>query len=341
MNTHTRPRHVLPRLRWPAGVYAALLASLAALTLLLAGFSTASASAEPEFRLPWQDGIYWQTGEAGFHGANDALDFFPPDTPLGGTLSCMWDPDWTLVESDYWILASTAGTVAEIGNAYVLLDHGNGWTSRYYHLSDPQVEVGETIAPGMRLGHPSTLGDCTTGPHVHFWVRGPAGETTYNVSLSGIPTTSISINQWIAETGNIDTAPNQTPTPTITPSPTPSPTPAPTFSPTPTPAPVAGDADCDGKLSPLDAMSILSFAAELPAGSCTHQTGDVTCDGQVNVADAAVVLQAAANGAQSIEACTQATATPTEDPMETLETPEPTPTATPYLSESRETPRIR
>ena len=340
MNTDTRPRHALSRLRWPSGVYAAFLASVAALTLLLAGFSTASASAEPEFRFPWQDGVYWQTGEAGFHGANDALDFFPPDTPLGGTLSCMWDPDWTLIESDYWILASAAGTVAEVGNAYVLLDHGNGWTSRYYHLSDPQVEAGETIVPGMRLGHPSTLGECATGPHVHFWAHGPAGETTYSVSLSNIPTTSISINQWIAATGNIDATPQMTPTPTVTPSPALSPTPAPTYSPTPTPAPVAGDADCDGRLTPMDAMSILSFAAELPTGSCTQQTGDVTCDGEVNIADAAAVLQATAAGEQSIEKCDQSPA-PTEDPMETVETPEPTPTATPYLSESLEKPPIR
>lgn len=333
MNTGTRPRHALPRLRWPA----ALLASLAALTLLLAGISTASASDEPEFRFPWQDGIYWQTGEAGFHGTNDALDFFPPDTPLGGTLSCVWDPDWTLVESKYWILASATGTVAEIGNAYVLLDHGNGWTSRYYHLSSPQVEVGETIVPGMRLGHPSTLGDCATGPHVHFWVRGPAGETTYNVSLSGVTTTSLSINQWIAETGNVDTTPHMTPTPTVTPSPTPSPASTPILSPTPTPAPVTGDADCDGKLTPLDAMYILRFAAELSSGACTQLTGEVNCDGVVNIADAAVVLQAAAKGEESIEACDQ-TATPTEEPADT---PEPTPTATPYLSESLAAPRIR
>ena len=149
MNTHTRPRHALPRLRWPSGACAALLASLAALTLLLAGQAAASASEQPEFRFPWQDGIYWQTGEAGFHGANDALDFFPPDTPLGGTSQCTWDADWTLQESDYWILASAAGTVAEIGDAYVLLDHGNGWTSRYYHLAEPQVA---SRRPG-RAGH--------------------------------------------------------------------------------------------------------------------------------------------------------------------------------------------
>lgn len=330
MNTHTRPRNALPRPNWHTGAGAAFLAFLAALTLLLAGRSAAAASEGPQFRLPWEDGIAWQAGESGFHGVNDALDFFPPDTPLGGAFTCTWYEDWTLQESDYWILAAAAGTVAEIGEAYVLLDHGDGWTSRYYHLAEPQVHAGETVIPGMRLGHPSTLGECTTGPHVHFWVQGPNGQTTYDIDLSGRPSTSIYANEWITDTGNFDSTPDFTPTPTATP------TTAPDISPTPTPAPVPGDVDCDGRLTPLDAMLILSFAAELPGGACLQLTGDVTCDGLVNVADAAAVLSAAADGADSVAAC-QPTPTPTPDPMNG---PEPTPTATPPPAESLDTSRI-
>ena len=46
----------------------------------------------PSSAFPWQDGVTWQTGEAGFHGTNDAIDFFPPDTPLGGTCTARGIP---------------------------------------------------------------------------------------------------------------------------------------------------------------------------------------------------------------------------------------------------------
>jgi hypothetical protein len=84
-------------------------------------------------------------------------------------------------------------------------------------------------------------------------------------------------------------------------------------------------------------MYILRFAAELSSGACTQLPGEVNCDGVVNIADAAVVLQAAAEGAQSIEPCHPA-ATATEEPTGT---PEPAPTATPFLSEDLATPGIR
>jgi hypothetical protein len=329
MNTVTRPRSALAHSRTISAAAAVFCALLAAVGLLAGSRGAASASGRPQFLLPWQDGIYWQTGSTGFHGTNDALDFFPPDTPLGSAFSCVWDPDWALVESRYWILASAPGTVAEIGNAYVLLDHGNGWTSRYYHLSSPQVVAGQQVASGDRLGLPSTLGECTTGPHVHFWVSGPNGETTYDVTLSGAATTSIYPNQWIADTGNFDPTPEPTPTPTPTPTATatPEPTIEPTYSPTPTPAPVPGDADCDGRLTPLDAIYIMRHAAELPASTCTLTSGEVTCDGAVDWADAAVVLRAAVDG-RSIEEC---------DPMKRPPATEQTPTPTPVVIEALET----
>jgi hypothetical protein len=299
---------------------AALLAVVAALGLLLA--PRASASDEPGFLFPWQDGIAWQTGQAGFHGTNDAIDFFPPDTPLGGELSCEWDPWWTFQESQHWILASAAGTVAEVGPAYILIDHGNGWTSRYYHLAEPQVAPGDPIVAGTRLGHPSTLGECTTGPHVHFWVHGPNGETTASVTLSGVPAASLSVDQWISQTGNFEPSPSLTPTPTLTATPTI----APTLTPTET-APVAGDADCDGRLTAMDAMFILRYAAELQTGPCTPLSGEVNCDGEVTVADAAIVLQAAVSAQPIVPDCAPTPAiTPTPDPMSL---PTPTPTATP------------
>ncbi len=320
MNTDTRPRSALPRHRLLFGIAFCMLAIVSVLATAASPRAQAS-DGQPNFLLPWQDGIYWQTGSSGYHGSNDALDFFPPDTPLGSDFMCEGAPGWELIESDYWTLASAPGAVAEVGEAYVLVNHGNGWSSRYYHLSNPQVVPGQLITTGTRLGHPSTLGECTTGPHVHFWVSGPASETTYDVSLSSRPPASIGVNEWIAETGNFDPSPTPTPAPTPTPTatPTPEPTLEPTYSPTPTPAPVPGDADCDGRLTPLDAMQILHVAAELGSSSCTLLKGEVNCDGVVDSLDAAMVLRASAEGT-SLEAC---------EPLDHTTTPQPTPTADP------------
>ena len=74
----------------------------------LSGAALASADDQPAFLFPWQDGVAWQTGMAGFHSANDALDFFPPDTPPGGTIHCEGDPDWASAGID--VLGPGVGT---------------------------------------------------------------------------------------------------------------------------------------------------------------------------------------------------------------------------------------
>jgi len=283
---------------------------------------------QPDFLFPWQDGETWKTGAAGFHYSNDALDFFPPDTDDSWEVHCEGDPHWISQESAFWILASAAGTVVYAEPPYVLLDHGDGWFSRYYHLDEPQVSVGQFVQAGTRLGHPSTRGDCTTGPHVHFWVQGPNGETTMNVSLSGVPTTNLGINEPHNETYNYDPggpAPTLTATPTPTLEATITPTPGP---PTPTPEPIpgvfpAGDANCDGLVTPADAILILQFAAGITSSDCAATHSETDCDGTVTVGDAMAVLELALQPvALPATTCYTATATTTSSP-----TPVPTPGA--------------
>jgi hypothetical protein len=289
--------------------------------LAVAGLQRASAEGQPAFLFPWQDGVTWYTGEAGFHSTNDALDFFPPDTGFSESVRCVGDPDWVFQESADWVLASAPGTVASAGDAYVLLDHGGGWFSRYYHLSDYQVAAGDVVQTGQRLGHPSTLGDCSSGPHVHFWVQGPNGETTRNVTLSGIPTTALGINEPRSETANFDAGVAPTPTPTAEPSE--SPPPAPSESPTPTPSPTpqvfaAGDANCDGFVTANDAVIILQFAAGVDTSACAATYAEANCDGEVTPADALTVLQMTlSDEAHPSVAC--------DSPSPTVE-PSPTPT---------------
>lgn len=52
----------------------------------------------------------------------------------------------------------------------VEIDHGNGLTSRYAHLAELLVSVGEEIKPGRPLGLAGQSG-LATGPHLHLEIR--------------------------------------------------------------------------------------------------------------------------------------------------------------------------
>jgi murein DD-endopeptidase MepM/ murein hydrolase activator NlpD len=62
-----------------------------------------------------------------------------------------------------------AGTKGGYG-LLVEIDHGNGLTSRYAHLSELLVGVGEEILPGRPLGLVGQTG-VATGPHLHLEIR--------------------------------------------------------------------------------------------------------------------------------------------------------------------------
>jgi len=73
------------------------------------------------------------------------------------------------------VVASRGGTVvrAEWIGAYgfaVYLDHGDGFETRYAHLSRIDVTVGERLARGETVGRVGSTG-ASTGPHLHFEVR--------------------------------------------------------------------------------------------------------------------------------------------------------------------------
>ncbi len=63
----------------------------------------------------------------------------------------------------------TAGYKGGYGNM-VEIDHGNGLTSRYGHLSKIEAEVGETVTRRTLLGLVGSTGR-STGPHLHFELR--------------------------------------------------------------------------------------------------------------------------------------------------------------------------
>ena len=73
------------------------------------------------------------------------------------------------------IHAAAAGTVVQVGpdggyGNVVVVDHGNGITSKYAHCSQTFAAVGQTVAAGDPIGAVGSTGR-STGPHLHFEVR--------------------------------------------------------------------------------------------------------------------------------------------------------------------------
>ncbi len=117
------------------------------------------------------------------------LDHYPDYYPVNGiavTSSYGWRRDPFTGESKFHsgldigcdsgssIWAAASGTVIEAEyhhsyGYYVLIDHGNGYKTRYAHLSKILVDVGEEVQKGERIAYSGMTGRAT-GPHLHFEV---------------------------------------------------------------------------------------------------------------------------------------------------------------------------
>ena len=73
------------------------------------------------------------------------------------------------------VVAGASGRVSFVGwqNGYgqlVVVDHGDGLTTRYGHLSSIDVQLDQTVSRGQLLGKVGSTGR-STGPHLHYEVR--------------------------------------------------------------------------------------------------------------------------------------------------------------------------
>jgi murein DD-endopeptidase MepM/ murein hydrolase activator NlpD len=94
----------------------------------------------------------------GIHGYN-AVDI---GTPVGTTI-------YAAASGDV-IVSKDSGWNGGYGN-YVVISHPNGTQTLYAHLSSTIVVAGQHVVQGQVLGYSGSTGE-STGPHLHFEVRG-------------------------------------------------------------------------------------------------------------------------------------------------------------------------
>lgn len=88
------------------------------------------------------------------------------------------------------IVAADGGTVilAEVNGGYgncVMIDHGNGYTTLYGHMSSYAVSSGQSVSQGDTIGYVGSTG-MSTGPHLHFEVRSGGGRIDPEQFFSGL-----------------------------------------------------------------------------------------------------------------------------------------------------------
>lgn len=103
--------------------------------------------------------------------------------PAQGRLTSKFGPRWGRMHQGIDvansvgtpIIASSGGRVVQAGWAgtygnLVIIDHGNGLSTRYAHLSSISVQAGQDLSQGQELGKMGSTGR-STGSHLHFEVR--------------------------------------------------------------------------------------------------------------------------------------------------------------------------
>jgi hypothetical protein len=183
--------------------------AIAAVGAILLTASPAAAAPLTAYEMPFPCGQAWTgTTRASHSPSAKAIDWNRTDD--------VGDP----------VVAAAAGVVTTaVANGtrgygrYVVVDHGNGESTLYGHLSAVNVGVGQTVDQGTLLGLVGDTGNAT-GPHLHFeerlngkdveaWFHGAAfqyGSTQESQNCPDVPLAGNFVGDGIAELAVFDRA---------------------------------------------------------------------------------------------------------------------------------------
>lgn len=138
------------------------------------GGTTSGVGNAPAFQLPFPCDQVWSGQTRTNHSPVNSVDFNRADD-FGDT-----------------VVATAAGKVTRVENEgntsygrWVEIDHGNGYRSRYAHLSVQSVKIGQSVSQGQKIGELGNTGG-STGAHLHYEQRlnGVAVKPVFNGSTA-------------------------------------------------------------------------------------------------------------------------------------------------------------
>ncbi|MGY4707138.1 peptidoglycan DD-metalloendopeptidase family protein [Candidatus Bipolaricaulota sp. J31] len=129
-------------------------------------------------RIPWLEALKlgWRPDATFIWPLRGRLTslFGPRTHPIYGTPDFHTGIDFGVPEGTS-VHAAAAGVVSFVGwrggyGLLVVVDHGNGFTTYYAHLSRALVEAGQFVEQGQVIALSGNTG-LSTGPHLHFEIR--------------------------------------------------------------------------------------------------------------------------------------------------------------------------
>ncbi len=139
------------------------------------------------FQLPWEQGLAWVSFD-GLDNGSKRSSTSPHNYKVGGAVDFAPQVNMQIGmdTSNFWVAAAAAGTVYELSSCHIKIDHGNGWTTEYWHLANVQVSLGSKVSRNQRLGvldnnatQRVCVGNEYPGPHLHFVMRPNVRETVF------------------------------------------------------------------------------------------------------------------------------------------------------------------
>ena len=88
------------------------------------------------------------------------------DFHLGIDIGVQYQPVYAAADGTIDTATVYGGTYG----TYIIINHGGGYTTRYAHLSELHVKVGQKVKRGQQIGVTGNTGN-SSGPHLHFEVR--------------------------------------------------------------------------------------------------------------------------------------------------------------------------